>query len=159
MIEFRELGSWLIVAAFFVAILLLTHRRPFARRIASKLLSRLGAWAMDRARPEPEFDQLADDLSKVLRRERLRADIERLQRVIATDMSMSATRQLGNRLAYEWVLRDLANLRGGPEHVADDGAINNWIDSPRPLHSTGLISSQDTQRTPKVETIDIGWRS
>jgi len=157
--DLHELGAWLIVACLFIAIPLLTQRRPFARRIAGKLLSRLGAWAIDRARPEPEFDQLADDLSKVIRRERLRADVQRLQRVIATDMSMSATRQLGNRLAYEWVLRDLTNLRC-PSHLMNiGGAIDSWNDSGIPIQTTGLVSSHDTQRAPKVETLDIGWRT
>ena len=51
-------------------------------------------------RPSGDPDEERDDLSKVLRRRQLYTEVRRLQRILATDESMSATRQIANRLAY-----------------------------------------------------------
>lgn len=158
MIDFRQLGSWLIVFALFVAIPFFVTYRPFLRRALGDWLSRLGAWAMDQLEPASEYDQLADDLYTFRRRERLHSDIQRLQRIIATDMSMSATRQLGNRLAYDWLLRELETSREPSQPFVATGAVNSWNSPVRPVHPAGPDSGRGSQRAPNVEILEIGWR-
>lgn len=111
-----QLGYWLVLAGFFAVPLLLTQ--PAVRRACAPWLSRLAEWALAQVEPVAEPDPMAADLFRAIRRERLRADIARLQVLLATDMSMSATRQLGNRLAHEWLLRDLRELGGAAPEVA-----------------------------------------
>ena len=155
MIDLDRLGQWLVVVGLLIGIPLLA--KPFARGVSRRLI-RLGALAVDRLRPAPEFDQLADDLSLVVRRGKLHADIRRLQRILATDMSMSATRQMGNRLAYAWLLRELERIRDPWQPTLNDGAINSWNDSALPIQRRDLRSSHDSQRAPNVEILDIRWK-
>lgn len=153
MTDYHQLGYWLSVTG-----LLLSLRIPFVRRVLGKRLSQLGSWAVDRARPAPEFDPLATELYQVLRREKLRSDVRRLQRIVATDMSMSATRQLGNRLAYQWLLRELERTRDLSQPTASDGAVNSWRASALSAQTTDLVDSHYSQRPPKVEILEIGWK-
>ena len=60
-----------------------------------------GGALVDRLSRPGDLDREAVELSQVLRRQRLCADLRRVEHLIATDTWMSATRQLGNRLAYE----------------------------------------------------------
>ena len=122
----------------------------------SKRLSRLGAWALESLRPVPEFDQDADDLWRVVRRERLRSNLERVQRIVATDWSMSATRQLANRLAYAQLVRELADLRDIFQPNVDAG--NSWTASALVAPPKSLLTRRDSQYNPKVEILEIGWR-
>lgn len=152
----QHLGPWLIATGLFLATSLIL-RWPLARRALGVRLGRVGVWALDRLQPVPEIDQLAVDLAQVVRREKLSSDMRRLQGIIATDMTMSATRQLGNRLAYDWILREL------------EGSAHLW-QPPAPVHTATWhvprqavptidpISSHPWQRPPNVETLDIGWR-
>ena len=151
-----QLGYWILVVAFFVAVpLLLT--RPAQRRASSDRLARLGAWALEQVTAVPESDPLAQELFSALRRERLRADLQRLQRILATDMTMSATRQLANRLAYEWLLRDLDSLRAvAPAYV--DAALDQPAPSV-PIRTAEVSRGQDWRRAPEVEILEIGWKS
>ncbi|MBA3529332.1 MAG: hypothetical protein H0T91_08515 [Propionibacteriaceae bacterium] len=153
MTDYHQLGYWLSVTG-----LLLSLRVPFVRRVLSNRLSQFGSWAVERARPAPEFDQLADELYQVLRREKLRSDLRRLQRIVATDMSMSATRQLGNRLAYQWLLRELESTRDRWQPTGDDGAVNWGRASALSTQPTDPVPSHYSQRPPKVEILEIGWK-
>jgi len=69
--------------------------------------SRLAAWAVEWLAGDEEVDDIAAEVARIRRRERLRSDVERLQRLIATDTWMSATRQLGNRMAYAQLIREV----------------------------------------------------
>jgi hypothetical protein len=156
--DLRELGYWLFVTGVFVAIPFLVKRRTTDGPDSSDWRSRLSAWAVDRVTPVRECDPLAEELAKVLRGEKLRRDVQRLQRIIATDMSMSATRQLGNRIAYDWLLRELEKMRGTWQETPSSAAMDSWSVSALPIQSADLRSSHDWQRPPTVETIEIGWR-
>ena len=70
-------------------------------------MSRLGGAILDRLSRPDDVDQEAEELWRAARRERLCADLRRVERLIATDTWMSATRQRGNRLAYQQLLDDL----------------------------------------------------
>ncbi|CAA9387548.1 MAG: hypothetical protein AVDCRST_MAG75-1369 [uncultured Propionibacteriaceae bacterium] len=153
-----QTGYWLALTGLLLIILLFTKTRFFPRRAVEEHLSQFGAWAVDRLTPGPEVDPLAEDLARVLRMERLRRDLQRLEGIIATDMSMSATRQLGNRLAYDWLLRELAEMRDVSPMVQAADSMNTWSVSTRPIQPTAPASSQHSQHRPKVEILDIGWR-
>ena len=148
MIYGHSLMSWLLVIGVFVGVTLVSIRA--VRDHLGPRIRRLGSWAATQLSPVTELDEEADDLSKVLRRERLCSDIQRLQRILATDMSMSATRQIANRLAYAQLVHELRE-------------VPDFYD-PMPSHSvTRLHPSNQLLRTarpqpPTVEILEIGWR-
>jgi hypothetical protein len=142
---------------------LLATRWPVTRRILVAWLERLWARVEERMSVDAEVDELAEEMYWVLRRQRLSSDIERLRRLIATDSAMSATRQLGNRLAYEWLLRELRDIRHSwpstPSSATSTGStrLDSWnVDA----YSTPPMApvSRDWRHSPTVETIEIGWR-
>ena len=150
----QQFAFWCLLVGGVLTALFIATRLPFVRRFLVQQLKRLAAWVWERVRPEPEVDQMALDLYRVVRREKLRADVERLRRLLATDMSMSATRQLGNRLAYEWVLRDLDLLRAQlPSSSVETAAWS--ISSP-----SGQVNQPRSSYRPRpateVEYLDFG---
>ena len=154
----NQTGFWFALTGLLIVVSLLTKTRFFPRRAVGERLSQFGAWAVDRLTPGPEVDQFAEDLARVLRTERLRRDLQRLEGIIATDMSMSATRQLGNRLAYDWLLREMADSRDMSAMVHAPDSMNSWSLSTRPTQTTAPISNHHPQHRPNVEVLDIGWR-
>jgi hypothetical protein len=150
---------WLIGLGVCVVLVLLL-RFALIRGVIGRWLRPVGERLAEWVNPPPPFDPVADDLAKALRRERLQADVRRLQHLLATDEWMSATRQMGNRLAYDWLVRELdRNTRSiSPLFVSDDTYGNSDIPevgepiSPR-------ARSQPAQRSPQVEILEIGgWR-
>jgi hypothetical protein len=131
---------------------------PAIRRALSQLMRRLGLRILDWVSPTPEFDQVADDLSRALRRQRLRADVRRLERILATDMSMSATRQMGNRLAYAWLVRELEKDTRDRAYSFLDDPVDDWNDSGMPIRARDFARSQYAPRAPQVEILEIGWK-
>ena len=113
---------------------------------------RLGSWTLARLRPVGDPDQEADDLSNVVRRQQLCAHVQRLQRILATDESMSATRQIANRLAYRQLLRELDNT---PDVY---GSISDQVPAPRWNPTTLSPGTERSQPAPTVEILEIGWR-
>jgi hypothetical protein len=163
-----------------VAALLLARTRPPTLDETQGRWARAGGWLWEKVNPEPEPDPAAEDLRRVMRRERLRSDILRLQRIIDHDIHMSATRQIANRLAYQWLLRELDVLRGsaarislanglGGESSRPSTTASDWLSAPpsewQPEPSSDWLSappsqwsSPDPQYRPKVEVLEIGWR-
>lgn len=145
----------LIVTALVVVVLLAGIDR--VRRSAVEVLRPLAVRLLASLGPSPEVDEAAGELYRALRSERLRADVRRLERILATDMVMSATRQIGNRLAYGWLVRELDLCTGG---------LPPWLD--RPAASPDVVGSsspislgaapQDRRHSPRVETLTISWR-
>lgn len=140
-----------IVFAVFIAAPLLS--RPSIRRLLGPPVRRAGAWTWARLNPEPEWDQDAHDLWMAWRRQQLCADVERLRRIVATDMAMSATRQIGNRLAYQQLLDDLEHTPDVYPAALDDGTLVGW----GPSALTGILG-RDSRRVSAVEVLEIGWR-
>ena len=151
--DLHQLGAWLFVSAIFVLTPVLAYS-PFARRIFGERLIQLGAYTVERLSPVAEPDEFAIDLAKVRRRERLCSDVERLQRTVATDMWMSATRQIANRLAYAWVLRDLEASGDLWQVVPTAGAITDWSETARPIQTSNLMTSRDS-RSRNIETLEL----
>jgi hypothetical protein len=110
----HQLYSWLIALALLIALPLLVTSRAARRRLVDLRLTPWGRRLVDHLTPTPEVDVLAADLARVLRKEQLLVHLARLRRLLLTDMNMSATRQLGNRLAYEWLQRELTRLGDVP---------------------------------------------
>ena len=138
---------------------LLLSRFSWVRRLALALGRRYGPRLVRWLNPPPEFDQLAHDLRQALRREQLVIDVRRLERLLATDMNMSATRQIGNRLAYDWLVRELAEVTESlsPMFLADElSTSNDLFELPSLAWSTGRSTA--VQHAPKVEILEIGWR-
>jgi hypothetical protein len=154
----QQFAFWCLLVGSILTILFIATRLPIVRRFLARQLRRFGAWVWERVRPEPEVDQMALDLYRVVRREKLRADVERLRRLLATDMSMSATRQLGNRLAYEWLLRELESVRGPSQFLAQEGVFETWSASALPAQTSDLRSSYASPSTTTVEILELGWR-
>ena len=140
-----ELGQIVAWFTFFGLVVLarLLVTRP-ARRVLGPWVRRLVDWASDRLNTPEEVDPEAEELRIVRRRQQLSAHIERVRRIVATDEAMSATRQAANRLAYAWLLDELART---PE-------VYPVLAS---THSPSLVS-YNPRRGSSVEILDIGWR-
>lgn len=147
-----QAAFWVFVVALVAGLYLVTRPEVLARLRSSRRLRQLGASALDALRPVEEHDQQAADLYRAVRRERLRADLHRLQRLLVTDETMSATRQLGNRLAHDWVLRELRELGGAPP---DRAYVN-----PRTAWEASSVAAQPawtagSTKQGSVETLDV----
>ena len=150
---------WLIGLGAFVVFLILL-RFAVVRGMLGRRLKPVGERLAEWVNPPPPFDPVADDLAKALRRERLQADVRRLQHLLATDEWMSATRQMGNRLAYDWLVRELdrSTRSISPLFVSDD-TYGNWDVPEAGEPITPRVRSQPAQRSPQVEILEIGgWR-
>lgn len=153
-----QLAYWLFAIALvlspFVLVEVLARQHPEGR------WGRWSSWAAERVgedADDPDHDHLAADLVVVLRRERLVRDLQRVQHLVATDAWMSATRQIGNRLAYEQLLHDVRSLPE-PEFPGPTAGTVGW----GPLPSAGPVpaaAGYGSGRTSTVETLDVSlWR-
>ncbi|HZA03683.1 MAG TPA: hypothetical protein VE617_03915 [Propionibacteriaceae bacterium] len=141
-----QTGQIIAWFAFFglvlVARLLLT--RP-ARRVLGPHVRRLADWALEHLNRPEELDPEDEELMIIRRRQRLEAHIERLRRILATDQTMSATRQAGNRLAYAWLQRELERTP-------------LLVPTMVPTRSVSLVD-YDSRRGSSVEILEVGgWR-
>jgi hypothetical protein len=147
-----QLRDWLVLFALILAVPLLA--RPFIRR----QLSRLGGVVFDRLSQPAEPDREAEELWSVLRRERLCADLRRVEHLIATDTWMSATRQLGNRLAYAQLLDDLKHTPEVLPALSGFGEVDSWTAFPPAVEQAFPSAGYAPRNAPKIEILEIGWR-
>lgn len=145
-----SVSSWILVIALYLGLPLLSRRS--VRRLLGPPVIRLGRWALARARPEPDVNHEADELWNAVRRQELAAHIQRLERILVSDMSMSATRQIANRLAYGQLLRDLENTPAVSAVTPLGATTARWNSSAGPAMASG------PQLAPTVEILEIGWR-
>ena len=150
--DIDQLGYWLVVALLLIGLLLLSRPALLARCLANPRLRRVSSRGLDLLRPAEPVDELGDDLYRVVRGERLRADIQRLQRILANDETMSATRQLGNRLAYDWLLRELTEL--GRSLELRPSALPVGDSTPSRTRSSAVLTSRSPSGS-SVETLDV----
>jgi hypothetical protein len=136
--------AWSALIGLVVAVRFL-DTRP-GRRFLRARFSRLADWWVARQSAASDVDQEYDELSLVLRRQELSAHIERLRRIVATDESMSATRQIANRLAYRWLQRELERTPITVSWIAEDDSADRWA------------PSSYTSRHREPEVLEIGWR-
>jgi hypothetical protein len=140
----------IIIAILFVIAVLLTRDRSRAWLIAqgSELAGRYG-------RPEhtPEWELEHAELWLMARRKQLSEDLARIERLLLHDASMSATRQLGNRLARDQLLVSLARI---PDVLP--GRDRSFVYEPLP-YETSAASPALGRRAASVEVLDVGgWR-
>jgi hypothetical protein len=139
-----------ILAILYVIAVLLTRDRPRAWLIAqgSELAGRYG-------RPEhpPEWELEHAELWLMARRKQLSEDLARIERLLLHDASMSATRQLGNRLAREQLLVSLARI---PDVFPGRDRYSAYEQVP---YETSAPSPALGRRAQSVEVLDVGgWR-
>jgi hypothetical protein len=137
------------VIAWFVFFMLVLVARLLTTRLALRLLGPHFRRLADRAwehlnRPE-ELDPEVEELMIIRRRQQLEGHIERLRRILATDSTMSATRQSGNRLAYAWLLRELERTPLLVPTMVPTRTVN--------------VVDYDARRGSSVEILEVGgWR-
>jgi uncharacterized protein YhdP len=138
--------AWAVLAGLIIVARLLMTR--VALRFLRPRLTRLAEWWMARPRPRSEAEIEFEELWAVRRRQELTDSVVRLRRIIATDESMSATRQIANRIAYRGLLRDLESIPDVlPWMPYDDAMISRY--------SSGGYGSR---RDRSVEILEIGPR-
>lgn len=146
-----EVSEWLVIVALFALFPVLTW--PETVRALARLATRLNDWATARAAATEVRDVDEEELWLVHRRRQLCVDLARLEHLLATDSWMSATRQLGNRLAYAQLLAD---LRHTPD-VFEPHSFDPWdattVDS-GPVRRSG---TSYPQQPSTVEVLEIGW--
>jgi hypothetical protein len=146
--DLHQLAGWLFFVGLCIGLSLLS--KPSVRNFLGQAVVRLGSWTLAQLRPNVDPDEEADDLSKVLRRQQLYAKVQRLQRVLATDESMSATRQIANRLAYRQLLHELGTTPAAYDAMPNHATDTRWNAIP--------LSTEHSQHRPTVEILEIGWR-
>ncbi len=125
-----------------VARLLIT--RP-ALRLFAPYYRRLADWGWEQLNRPEELDPEVEEMMIVRRRQELESHIERLRRILATDSTMSATRQSGNRLAYAWLLRELERTPLLMPTLMPTRTVN--------------VVNYDARRESSVEILEVGgWR-
>ena len=150
MLDAGQFSAWLVVAIFFVgcrippAVTIRTASQAMADR-----WEHLRRWMLAHGERELDDDEefARRELREVLREERLLANLERVRHLVATDTYMSATRQIGNRIAYEQLLVEAHAFAVRPPLV--------------PTYRSWEIESADlstTRRASGPETLDIHWR-
>ena len=127
---------------------------PPGRRFLGARIGRLTDWWSARQAAASDVDQDYDELSVILRRQQLGAHLERLRRIVATDESMSATRQIANRLAYRWLQHEFETTPGILPWMPDDDIARGW--SPVAT-AIGLSTYNSAHREPEV--LEIGYRT
>ena len=119
---------------------------------------RFGGALLDRLSRPDDVDQEADELRRAARRQQLCADLRRVEHLIATDTWMSATRQRGNRLAYEQLLDDLKQTPDVLPRIPGMSELNSWTAATSTAEPTTPDIGYSTRNAPTVEILEFGWR-
>lgn len=158
-----ELGT---IVTLFVLAVLLTYETP-RTWLLSTTRTVVGRYAHPEHTPEWELEQA--ELWLMARRKQLSDDLRRIERLLVTDTAMSATRQLGNRLAHQQLRASLARI---PDVVPGRDRYA-WPVEGRPYaepapafqRSAGFVEPASLRSGPNrpggavVEVLDIGgWR-
>lgn len=142
-----------VIAVLVVLGAVFTHERP---RVW--LWQHVAAFAERHGRPEhtAEWEREHTELWLMARRRQLLADLRRIESLLLHDDTMSATRQLGNRLARDQLRASLARipdlLPARDRYAAYETVAPTAYDTPAP--SPALAG-----RARTVEVLDVGgWR-
>jgi hypothetical protein len=152
-----HVGSWLIVVLAFVVLPFLT--RPTASRILRELAERTDEWAQTRASRRARVDPEQEKLWLWSKRRRLCAALDRIEHLLATDSWMSATRQLGNRLAYDQLVEELRRTPDVFPSSLDAPVVDLWAE-PLPVrsHRRAPASRPPSSRDRwDVRDFEAGW--
>lgn len=145
----------LVIGVLFVAGVVLTYERPrsWLAEAARVLAARYG-------RPEhsPAWELEHAELWLMARRRQLTEDLRRIERLLVHDETMSATRQLGNRLARDQLVASLARI---PEVLPGRDRYFSYepVESVRVAYDVAAPSPTMVARSASVEVLDVsGWR-
>jgi hypothetical protein len=152
-IDMTGLDGPLVVSG--VLAVLLLFRWPRSRRALVRLAIRVGDWANTHWIRAEEVDPVADELWQVERRRRLCADLRRVEHLLATDTWMSATRQRGNRIAYNRLVDDLRHMPVVLPSITQ--TFGTWDESALAPPSRWLPRAGYSPQPPTVEILEIGW--
>jgi hypothetical protein len=89
------------------------------------------------------------------RRRKLCDDLRRVERLVATDSWMSATRQRANRIAYHQLVDDLRHTPEVSSTIFQ--TFGPWDESAIEPGFPRLINNAASQKPPTVEVLEIGW--
>ena len=153
MAELDQMIAWSVFVGLVLVARVLVSRP--ALRFLGPRISRLADWWVARQRSESALDSELDELSAVLRLQQLSADVQRLRRIVATDESMSATRQIANRIAFRSLLHDLEKTRELLPWMADDDIADRWPSAGVAMRPSRYAAAH---RAPTPEVLEIGWR-
>jgi hypothetical protein len=154
-IDMLHLDEYLIAFTLFVVLPLLS--RPGTWRVLARLASRLDDWTTARDRRTDDQERDDDDLWLMHKRDKLSADLRRVEHLLATDMWMSATRQLGNRLAYDQLVDELRHIPEVFPISFQPQVLDSWDESQvERLWRAPAVNGYSAQPST-VEILDIGW--
>ena len=134
------------------------------------VISRPPAWSRIRARLEPLGVRVWQQLVvpeppdravlhrwAALRLEQLRSHLERVRRLVLDDEHMTATRQVGNRMAHERLVRD---VREAEDALAVFGPVEPWLTpaawTPTPTPMRPAQYAYHSPASSVVEMIEFG---
>lgn len=142
-----------VIAALFLLAFALTFEGARAR-----LLQWAQAFAARYGRPEhtPEWELEHAELWLMARRTRLQEHLRRVEMLLRHDEHMSATRQIGNRMARDQLIASLARI---PDVLPGQGRhLTHSFRRAEPSASAYEISPRPATRST-VEVLDVsGWR-
>src|SRR5215213_2525241 len=143
-----------IVLALFGILLLI---RLVPQRVLARLARRSYDWAMVRYERTEERDPDEIELWLVEKRRKLCADLRRVEHLLASDAWMSATRQLGNRLAYDQLVDELRRIPDLPSSF-ERQTLDWWNESKsQPVWGGRLTTNGYSEKPGTVEVLEIGW--
>jgi len=145
---------WGMLGLFVVLVLL---RIPTTRRVLVWLARRAGDWLISHWTRAEESDRDEDELWLMERRRRLCADLRRVEHLLATDTWMSATRQRGNRIAYNRLVDDLRHTPDVFSTSFQLQVVDPWDDPTIDPRWKGLANAGSPQHVRTVEVLEIGW--
>jgi hypothetical protein len=148
-VDTAQFSAWLVVALLFVVGGVLLSRVDGRLEILAQRWEQFSGWLEALGRTEEEEDELfvQAEMRRLAREERLYADLGRLQHLLATDTYMSATRQLGNRIAYAQLVVEVGSLGRQQRPAPPD---HRWA-----IERTDTVPAG---RNSGPETLDIRWR-
>jgi hypothetical protein len=150
-----ESGSWVVYGL--VVLLLVLFRIPVTQRLLVSLARRGSDWAKTHYVRAEERDPDEDAMWLMERRRQLCADLRRVEHLLATDTWMSATRQRGNRLAYNQLVDDLRRMPVAVSTIFEPQTFDPWNASAIEPSYRRLPSDGFRPQSPTVEVLEIGW--
>ena len=151
-----QLDGTLVVVTVFIFVLLLTKAMP--RSVVLRIATRVGEWAGAHRQHTEEWDDPEEQqLWLFERRRKLCADLRHIEHLLATDEWMSATRQRGNRIAYDRLVDDLRRIPDVFPTILQSQTFDPWHEPTTDSRFTGLLSNGSTTQGRTVEVLEIGW--
>ena len=150
-----NIDGLLVILGVFAALLLI--RIPVTRRVLVWLGRQVGDWAMTYAKRTDEWDQDQHDLWLMERRRKLCADLRRVEHLLATDTWMSATRQRGNRIAYNRLVDDLRHTPDVFPTIFQPQIFDPFDESAIEPRWRLLTNDGSSGQRRTVEVLEIGW--